>query len=125
LPSVPAGVYSHIQTTEARHGLIDQDSYVILMAYIGVHVFRLRVESAELSHQILAGFVPSTRDYDARTLFSEGQGGGSSNAREGASDQNDRGVHELLLQFFFCWWFPVLWQSTRVAGRAVEELNAL
>jgi hypothetical protein len=56
------------------------------VTHIGIHVFRLRVESAELSHQILAGFVASTRDNDARTLFREGEGGGSSNAREGASD---------------------------------------
>src|SRR5713226_3751556 len=95
-------VNSHIQATEARHGLIDQVSYVVLVAYIGIHVFRLRVESAELSHQILTGFVASTRDNDARTLFREGQGGGSSNARDGSSDQNNRGVHEiLLLQFIF------------------------
>jgi hypothetical protein len=72
------------------------------VAYIGIHEFRLRVESAELSHQIVAGFVASTRDNDARTLFREGQGCGSSNAREGASDQNNGGVHEiLLLQFIF------------------------
>src|SRR5216683_3272752 len=87
------GVYSHIQATEARHGLIDQVSHVLLAAYIGIHVFRLRVESPKLSHQILAGFVASTRDDDARTLFREGQGGGSSDAREGASDQNNGGIH--------------------------------
>src|SRR2546422_3486663 len=90
-------VYSRIQATEARHGLIDQVSYVVLVAYIGMHVFRLRVESAELSHQILAGFVASTRDNDACPLFREGQGGGSSNAREGASDQNNGGIHSELL----------------------------
>src|ERR1700674_4108207 len=86
-------VYSHIQATEARHGLIDQVSYVVLVAYIGIHVFGLRIESAKLSHQISAGFVASTRDTDARTLFREGQGGGSSNAREGSSDQNNGGIH--------------------------------
>src|SRR5260370_37543965 len=86
-------VNSHIQATEARHGLIDQVSYVVLVAYIGIHVFRLRVESPKFSHQILAGFVASTRDNDARTLFREGQGGGSSDARQGASDQNNGGIH--------------------------------
>src|ERR1700731_5187363 len=85
------GVYSHIQATEARHGLIDQISYVVLVAYIGIHIFGLRVESAELSHQILAGFVAATRDNDARILFREGQGGGSANACEGARNQNNRG----------------------------------
>src|SRR6266852_2428064 len=94
-------VYSHVQTTEARHGLIDQVSYVVLVAYIGIHVLRLRVESAEFSHQILAGFVASARDNDARTLFREGQGGGSSNACEGASDQNNRCVHGILLSIYF------------------------
>src|SRR4029077_5521789 len=87
------GVNSHSQATEARHRLIDQVSYVVLVSYIGFHVFRLRVESAELSHQILAGFVASARDNDVRTLFREDQGGGSSNACEGARDQNNRCIH--------------------------------
>src|SRR5580704_15060816 len=93
----PGGVYSHIQATEACHGLIDEVSYVVLVADIGIHVFRLRVESAELSHQISADFVTSTSDNDARPLFREGQGGGSSNARKGASDQNNRGIHREFL----------------------------
>src|SRR5271169_2294498 len=76
------GVHSHIQATEARYGLVDQVSYVVLVAYIGIRVFRLRVESAQLSRQILAGFVTSTRNNDARMLFRKGQGGSSSNARE-------------------------------------------
>jgi len=80
-------------------------SYVVLVAYIGIHVFRLRVESAELSHQILTGFVASTRDNDARTLFREGQGGGSSDARKGASDQNNGGIHSELL------WRAIVGQS--------------
>src|ERR1700732_3616620 len=95
------GVDSHIQATEARHRLIDQVSYVVLVSYIGFHVFRLRVESAELSHQILAGLVAAVRDNDARTLFREGQGGGLSNAREGTSDQNNSVVHRPLLRLFF------------------------
>jgi hypothetical protein len=37
----------------------------------------------------LAGFVASTRDNDARTFFREGNRGGSPDAREGASDQNN------------------------------------
>src|ERR1700731_3814160 len=91
------GVNSHIQGTEARHRLIDQVSYVVLVSYIGFHVFRLRVESAEFSHQILAGFVASARDNDARALFREGKGGGSSDAREGAGDQNNGDIHSELL----------------------------
>jgi hypothetical protein len=55
----------------------------------------------------LADFVASARDNDARTLFREGQGGGSSNAREGASDQNNSVVHRILLRFIFCWGFLV------------------
>src|SRR5260370_14182339 len=83
------GVDGHIEATEARHGLIDQVSYVVLVAYIGIHVFRLRMECAELSHQILAGFVASTRDNDARTLLREGQGARSSTTRAASSDQNN------------------------------------
>src|SRR5713101_1841462 len=93
-----AGVIDgHIQATEARDGLIDQVSYVVLVAYIGMHVFCLHIKSAEFSHQILAGFVASTRDNDAHPLFGEGQGGGSSNACEGASDQNNGSSHRVLL----------------------------
>src|ERR1700730_17745682 len=43
------GVYSHIQATKARHCLIDQVSYFVLVAYVSIHVFRLGVESVELS----------------------------------------------------------------------------
>jgi hypothetical protein len=50
------------------------------------HVFGLRVESAELSHQILADFVASAGDDDACAFAREGNRGRSSNAREGASD---------------------------------------
>jgi hypothetical protein len=64
-------------------------------------MLRLRVESAKLSYQIVASFVVSTCDNDPRALFRKGQGGGSSNACEGTSDQNNRGVHEKLLQFIF------------------------
>src|SRR5258708_27639244 len=38
-----------VDATEARDGLIDQVSYVVFVAHIGIHVFRLRVESAEFS----------------------------------------------------------------------------
>ena len=43
------GVYSHIQATEARHGLIDQVSYVFLVAYIGTPILRLNADLAECS----------------------------------------------------------------------------
>ena len=120
------GVYSHIQATEARHGLIDQVSYLVLVTHVGIHVFRLRVEAAELSHQILAGFVASTRDNDARTLFREGQGGGSSNAREGAVIKTTGVfIENSSFNLCFCWRFPVPWRSTPYVGRAMEELNAL
>jgi hypothetical protein len=92
------GVNSHIQATEARHGLIDQVFYVVLVAYVGIDVFHLRVDSVELSHQISARFVASTRDDDARTLFRESKGSGSSNARKGASDQDNCGIHGELLR---------------------------
>jgi hypothetical protein len=58
-------VYRHIKATEACHGLIDEVSYVVLVPYIRIHEFRLRVESAQLSHQISADFITSTSDNDA------------------------------------------------------------
>src|SRR6266436_1080517 len=38
-----------VEATEARDGFIDQVSYLVLVAHIGIHVFRLRVESTEFS----------------------------------------------------------------------------
>jgi hypothetical protein len=38
-----------IETTKACDGLIDHVSCVVRVAYVGIHVFGLRVESAELT----------------------------------------------------------------------------
>jgi hypothetical protein len=67
------------------------------MADIGAPILRLSASGAKLSDQSLPAFVASAGDSDTRTLFREGQGGSSSNAREGASDQNNRGIHSELL----------------------------
>jgi hypothetical protein len=84
------GVNSHIQATEARDGLIDEAAHIIFMADVSAPILCVGADLAKFSGQFLAGFVASARDNDARTLFREGQGGGSSNACEGASDQNNR-----------------------------------
>ena len=119
------GVYSSIQATKARHGLIDQVSYVVLVTHVGIHIFRLRVEAAELSYQILAGFVASTRDDDARTLFREGQGGSSSDAREGASDQNNGGVHKILLRLFLVGCFLIRGDPLACVGLSNDHIVIL
>jgi hypothetical protein len=67
------------------------------MTDISTPILCLSADGAKFSDQFLAGFVASAGDSDTRTLFREGQGGGSSNAREGASDQNNRGIHSELL----------------------------
>src|SRR3984893_7979293 len=91
------GVYSHIQATEARDSLIDEAAHIIFMADVSAPILCLSADLAEFSRQISAGFVASTRDNYVRTLFREGDCGGSSNAREGAGDQNNGGIHSELL----------------------------
>jgi hypothetical protein len=66
------GVYSDIQATEARYGLIDQVSYIVVVANIGTPILGLSADLAKFSDQLVAYFVTSTRDHDARTLFREG-----------------------------------------------------
>src|ERR1700730_13120298 len=90
------GVYSHIQATEARDGLIDEAAHIIFMADVSAPILCLGAHLAKFSDQFLAGFVASARDNDARTVFRESQGGGSSNTCEGAGDQNNGGIHSEL-----------------------------
>src|SRR5216683_1310103 len=90
-------VNSHIEATEARDGLVDEAAHIIFMADVSAPILCLGADLAEFSDQFLAGFVASARDNDARTVFRESQGGGSSNTREGAGDQNNWGVHSHFL----------------------------
>src|SRR5712671_3183208 len=92
------GVNSHIQATEARDGLIDEAAHIIFMADVSAPILCFGADLAKFSDQFLAGFVASARDNDARTVFRESQGGGSSNTREGAGDQNNGGIHSELLR---------------------------
>jgi hypothetical protein len=89
-------VYSHIQATEARDGLVDEAANIIFMADVSAPILCLGADLAKFSDQFLAGFVASARDNDARTVFRESQGGGPSNTREGAGDQNNGGIHSKL-----------------------------
>jgi hypothetical protein len=91
----------HIEAAKARHSLIDQTAHVVVVTHVGTPIFCLRAKGAEFCDQFFAGVVATTGDDDVCTFLGEGQGGGSSDAREGTSDQNNRGVHEKLLQFIF------------------------
>src|SRR5712664_2428789 len=62
-----------------------------------MYEFSLCVEGKELSDQFVTGFVVSAGDDDSCPLFSEGKSRGTSDAREGASDQNNGGIHSELL----------------------------
>jgi hypothetical protein len=50
---------------------------------LGTPELRINPFRAQLSEQCLAGFVATAGEGDARAFFREGQGGRSSNAREG------------------------------------------
>src|ERR1700719_2071514 len=89
----PGGVNSHIQATEARDGLIDEAAHIIFMADVSAPIICVGADLAKFSGQFLADFVASAGNYDARAFARKSNRGGSSNAREGASDQNNGYVH--------------------------------
>jgi hypothetical protein len=86
----------HVQTSEARHGLVDEIAHVVLAADIGAHEFSLGAESAQFSDLCLPGIVASTGNYNARTFLSEREGGRAADAGKRARDEYDWvGVHVL------------------------------
>jgi hypothetical protein len=87
----------HIQATKVCDGLIDEAAHIIFMADISTPILRFSADLAKFTDQFLVGFAASAPDNDVRTLFREGNRGGPSNAREGASDQNNGRIHSEFL----------------------------
>src|ERR1700733_16036527 len=101
-PFVSRVIDRNIETAKARTRLIDQAPHVVFVAHVGTPIFGLRSQGAEFRNQCFAGFVTSTRDNAASTVFREGQGCGSPNSCESSSDQNDLAAHWTLLCFILC-----------------------
>jgi hypothetical protein len=84
----------HIQATKTRDGLVNQTSYFGFVTYVRAYEFGLSAEFAEFSDERLTFLVASARHNEMRALWREGQCGGTPDACEPASNQNDRGRHE-------------------------------
>src|SRR5258708_4166906 len=61
----------YIQAAKARDGLIDQGTHIVFVAHVGTPILRLDADLAEFSDQLLASFVASTGDDDARAVTRE------------------------------------------------------
>src|SRR6266852_5358960 len=84
----------HIQATKTRDGLVNQSSYFGFVTHVRAYKFGLSADFAEFSDELRAFLVASARDNEMRALLCEGQCGGTPDAGERASDQNDGGSHE-------------------------------
>jgi hypothetical protein len=76
----------HIQAAEARDGLINQAAYIGFVTHVGAYKFGFSAEFTEFSNQLLTFLVASARDHQMRALLCEGQGGGTPDACERASN---------------------------------------
>jgi hypothetical protein len=72
--------HSHIETTKARHGLINQAADIVLVSNIGALEFSLTAEVAEFSDQLLAFIIVPAGDDEARSFVCESQGRGATHA---------------------------------------------
>ena len=86
-----------IQLTKSRNRLVDQVSYIYLVAYVRSYEFSLCFSGAEIPDQLLAGFVASTGDNDTRAFLRKDQSDGASDACKRTGDQNNVGIHSEFL----------------------------
>jgi hypothetical protein len=84
---------SDIEAAKPRDGLVDQRADVILLADVGVDELGLGTERAQLLDERVAGLLAPAGDDQVRALFGEGDGGGATDAGQGASDQYDWVAH--------------------------------
>ena len=86
-------VHRDIETAKPRDGLVDHSADVILLADVGVDELGLRTERAQFLDERLAGLITPTGNDHLRALLGEGDGGGATDAGQGASDQYDWVTH--------------------------------
>jgi hypothetical protein len=88
---------SNVEATETSDGLIDEVLDFLFMPHIGTQRFGLSAEFAQFSGQLLTFIVVSTGNDDPRSFLREGQGRGTTDAGECASDKYCGSVHIILL----------------------------
>ena len=93
-------VHRDIETAKPCDGLVDQSADVILLADVGVDELGLRTERAQLLDERLAGLITPTGNDHLRALLGEGDGGGATDAGQGAGDQYDWVAHFPFLAIF-------------------------
>src|SRR6266403_3603380 len=86
-------VHRDIETAKPCDGLVYHGANVILLADVGVDELGLRTESAQLLNERLAGLITPTGNDHVRALLGEGDGGGATDAGQGAGDQHDWVAH--------------------------------
>jgi hypothetical protein len=84
-------VHRDIETTEPCDGLVDQCADIVLRAGVGVDELGLRTERAQLLSKRLPGLIMPTCNDHVRALL--GEGGGATDAGQGARDQDDGVAH--------------------------------
>ena len=89
-----AGVVDRrVQAAEARDGPIDQVPHVVLVANIRAEEFDFSAECAQLSRELLAGFLVATGDNDAVAFPRESKSRRAPDSSQRAGDQDNRGTH--------------------------------
>src|ERR1700738_1769986 len=82
-----------IETAKPCDGLVDHSADVTFLADVGVDELGLRTERAQLLNERLAGLITPTGNDHLRALLGEGDGGGATDAGQGASNQYDWVAH--------------------------------
>jgi hypothetical protein len=90
-------VYRDIETAKPRDGLVDQSADIVLLPDVGVDKFGLRTESAQLLDERVTGLIAPTGNNHVGALPGEGDGGGATDAGQGAGDQYDWVTHFVIL----------------------------
>src|SRR4029077_379960 len=90
-------VDGRVQTAEAGHCLIDQIADFVVITDVRLDEGGFGAEAAELGFEGFVFRVPAAGD--ARALLGEGDSGGSTDAGQAPSNQDNRRVHESLSWF--------------------------
>jgi hypothetical protein len=84
---------SDIETAKPRDRVVDQGANVIFLADVGVDELGLRTQRAQLFSERLAGLIAPTGNDQLRAPLGEGDGGGATDAGQGAGDQYNWVTH--------------------------------
>ncbi len=87
------GVDGRIQTTEARHGLIDQAAHIVVAADVRTDELRFAPELAQLSGQRLADVLMTTGNDDAVAFPRKSKGCCTPNPGQRTGNQDNGGAH--------------------------------